>query len=418
MDKIKLFFLSDDIRATSGVSNQANKLLIGLAKTGKYDIVHGAVAINHNRAPFNGKFTNFHDIKVYNLSSIEKRAGEVGVIKWILDTEEPDIFVCFGDPHFFIHIYQKDNEIRNKCKFVLYHTWDNAPFPKYNIPWYNSCDYVATISKLSHELLASNGVHNTYIPHGYDPSEFYPLTEEEKTKAKEAFFVQLKDKFPNHKFKKVIFWNNRNLERKRPLDLMRAFAEYCKKHNDTVLLMHTDPVGFGGGTDLLSFYDSIDDGNVPIAFSERKLDSSRLNMLYNMADISVNISHSEGFGLCIGESLLAGTPVLATKTGGMSEQMTDGENAWGLLLEPDLRTLTGFVATPFIYQDYVSKDAIVAGFEYLLRNPALLAVEGANGRLFITQKYHTDDIIKKWDTYLGNIHAEDSHYKKYEIIKI
>lgn len=415
MQKIKLFFVSDDIRAYSGISIQTKKLLKGLLKTGQYEIIHGAVAMNHNKTPFKGEFINYQGIKIYNLSSTASKAGDKNVINWIINTEKPDIFICFGDPRFFSHLFMSDNEIRNKCKFVLYHVWDNDPFPTFNIPWYNSCDRVVTFSKKSFQLLQDNGVENDCIPLGYDPSEFYRLPDEEIKKEKMNFLNQVKERFSIKENHKIVLWNNKNMPRKRPLDVMKTFTDYWKKHQDAVLIMHTEPVAIEG-TDLLNYFATLEDGEVPIIFSSTPLDSSRLNALYNIADITLNIAHSEGFGLCIGESLLTETPVLVNSTGGMTEQMGD-EKKWGLLLEPDLRVLSGALITPFCYEDYIHPARITEGLETLLHSEDLRTL-GKEGREFIIKNYHTDDVIKKWDIVLKDIIVTPSKFKKYELISI
>jgi len=419
VQKIKIFFLCDDIRAYSGVSIQANKLLKGLLKKGKYEIIHGAIAINHNKTPFKGESHNYFGIKVYDLPSYSTKAGDWRIVDWIIQTERPDIVICFGDPRFFYYLFSRDNEIRTEAKLVLYHTWDNDPFPIYNIPSYDSCDHVVTISKLSHNLLKENGIENTYIPHGYDPSEFYKLPQKTIKEEKENFFSQLAKVYPEYSssIDKIIFWNNRNMSRKRPLDLMRAYADYFLEHQNAILFMHTDPVS-PSGSDLLSYHSSLEKGNLPIAFSSEPIDSQKLNMLYNISDISVNISSAEGFGLCVGESLLTTTPVLGTKTGGITEQLSDGNNDFGMLLSPLLRVLQGHPLTPYCYGDFVSTAQVQQGFEFLLGSMGDLETKGEAGRLHIIENYHIDNTIAKWNSLLEKVQGEDSKFKKWKLISI
>jgi glycosyltransferase involved in cell wall biosynthesis len=49
--------------------------------------------------------------------------------------------------------------------------------------------------------------------------------------------------------------------------------------------------------------------------------AERLNLMYNAADLFVNISRSEGWNNAISESLAAGTPVVAFDVGGNAEQI-------------------------------------------------------------------------------------------------
>jgi glycosyltransferase involved in cell wall biosynthesis len=416
MEKIKLFFLCDDIRSYSGVSNQGNKLLLGLQKTGKYEIIHGAVAIPHNKTPFTGKFYNYSGIKCYNLPSYPNKAGHEQIIDWILNTEKPDIFICFGDPRFFTYLFLRDSEIRTKCKFIFYHTWDNEPFPAFNIPWYRACDSVITISKLANKLLLEGGVENEYIPHGGDPSEFYKLSDEIIKEEKNRLLNQMALQFPITPSHKIVFWNNRNLRRKRPLDVIKSFGDYYLQHKNAVLLMHTDPVSLNDGVDLLNYQSTLYNGEIPVAFSTEKIDSQRLNLLYNIADVTINIAHSEGFGLCVLESLLAETPVIATKTGGMSEQMKDCCTIFGRLLEPDVRHLSGTALAPYIYEDYVS-SASVSNALNILTDPNINKL-GKLGRDHIITNYHINDTVLKWDTLLEKIHKRKSHFERFKLFEI
>ena len=61
-------------------------------------------------------------------------------------------------------------------------------------------------------------------------------------------------------------------------------------------------------------------------FSRDKVDPQiLLSLMYNMADCTINIADAEGFGLATLESLSCETPIIATMTGGLQEQVTDGE---------------------------------------------------------------------------------------------
>ena len=45
-------------------------------------------------------------------------------------------------------------------------------------------------------------------------------------------------------------------------------------------------------------------------------------MMYNLSDVTINISDAEGFGLSTFESLMCETPIIVTMTGGLQEQVT------------------------------------------------------------------------------------------------
>ena len=50
-------------------------------------------------------------------------------------------------------------------------------------------------------------------------------------------------------------------------------------------------------------------------------------------------------------------------TGGLQEQVTDGENWFGVGIEPSSKSVIGSMSVPYIYEDRISKDDFVAALE-------------------------------------------------------
>lgn len=426
----KLLFISDDIRMNTGVGIQTKKLLKGLAKTNKYNIVLAGCAINpKSTTPIKQDGILMYPIPVKN------EYGSPRILRQILSIEKPDYIIPFGDPRFFYYLFRMDNEIRQFSKLLFYHTWDNDPFPKYNVPIYDACDAVVMISKFSYDFIKPNISTPTFLAqHGYDPTEFFKLPDEEIEKERENIFKLLKVTGPRF----IVFWNNRNILRKRPGDVLNIFKEFNKTHPNSILIMHTDPVD-AEGIDIMQFHNDLGLENFPIVFSFEKINSQKLNILYNVADVSLNISHSEGFGLCVGESLLAETPVIATETGGMIEQLRavthcdeivpdsdrkgrqtyDELKEFGQLVEPAVRTLFGVPGASYINQDYVSTQDVIEALDYFYNMPKKdLKKLGEDGREFIINNFHTDDVIKNWDNILTNMNDVPSRYERYKIITL
>jgi glycosyltransferase involved in cell wall biosynthesis len=93
--------------------------------------------------------------------------------------------------------------------------------------------------------------------------------------------------------------------------------------------MHTD-VKDNHGQDLEAIIHELGLIKGEILFSTLKIGAQDLCLMYNMADVTINISDAEGFGLATLESLSCGTPILVNMTGGLQEQVTDGENWFGI----------------------------------------------------------------------------------------
>ncbi len=122
--------------------------------------------------------------------------------------------------------------------------------------------------------------------------------------------------------------------------------------------MHTDPKDVHG-QDLEAIIHELGLANGEILFSRNKVDSQDLSLMYNMADLTINISDAEGFGLATLESLSCGTPILINKTGGLQDQISDGETSFGIGLDPSSKAIIGSQEVPFIYEDRLNGDDVV-----------------------------------------------------------
>ena len=130
-------------------------------------------------------------------------------------------------------------------------------------------------------------------------------------------------------------------------------------------------------------------------------------VFYNIADVTLNISDAEGFGLATLESLSCGTPIIATMTGGLQEQVTDGNEYFGVGIEPSSKAVIGSQDVPYIYEDRVSKqdfiDALLKIYNMSQEDREEL---GRKGREHVLKNYGFEDYIDTWDKTLTKIHEE------------
>ena len=63
--------------------------------------------------------------------------------------------------------------------------------------------------------------------------------------------------------------------------------------------------------------------------------------MYNASDYTIGISDAEGFGLSTLESLSCGTPIIATMTGGLQEQVVGSYGMNGIGLYPATKAIIG-----------------------------------------------------------------------------
>lgn len=410
MDKLtKVLVITDDIRIKSGVAIQAHKICAGLVKTGKYTVsVMGGALQARSAQP-----VMVDGVKVYPV----REYGTAQQLRDVFSTETPDIVLCFSDPRFFEYVFNMDNEIRSTARLLLYHTWDNEPFPDFNLPWYSACDALIMISKFSFQLFQKHGLECYWIPHGINEAEFRPLTTDERDKARKHLLAAAGIIAP---IDFLVFFNSRNISRKRPGDILLAFDEFSKTHPRSALLMNTEAATMDGPDLRLVVERLCTSPNIILNFT--KISTEELNKLYAISDVSINISHSEGHGLSVTESLSAGTPVIATATGGMTDQLQTPEGVAGILLTPAVRNLFGTPYAPYHYYDYVSHtdvvNALTEAYNQCTTTPNQWALKGEIGRRHILAEYNETKGVQMWDELLASVLQRPSKYQRFKKVQL
>ena len=391
MDKKKILLLSDDLRMSSGVGTMSKEFVLGTLK--HYDWVQIGGAIKH---PDEGKIINMNDsirkelgVKDANLTIYPVSGyGSQQLLREVMSREKPDAILHYTDPRFWGWLYEMEHEIRQEIPIYYYNIWDDWPAPHYNENFYESCDLIMNISKQTVAIVKEVAKKKprtdwdcTYLPHGIDEKQFYPIDKfGDEYKNVEGMRKQLTDN--NIEF--IVFYNNRNIRRKLPGDVVLAFKHFCdqlpkEEADKCCLLMHTQPRD-QNGTDLPVVAKTIAP-DYKVYFSDQKLTTQQLNFLYNMSDVTINMASNEGFGLGTCESLMAGTPIIVNVTGGLQDQcgfklndkfvtykdydeiksFHDGRKwkdnpdlTWGNWVKPiwpSNRSLQGSIPTPYIFDD-------------------------------------------------------------------
>ena len=401
--KIKIFTLSDHPLTPSGVGTQTRYIIEGMLRTGKYQFISFGGLIKHeDYRPI--KTEEFGDDWVIIPTDGYGTAESVRAMLW---SEKPDMVWFMTDPRFWGWLWQIEEEIRHNVPMVYYHVWDNYPYPTFNKANYDSNDFIATISKVTDDIVAnvSPSVDREYVPHAVNLDIFKPLEKDFIKQLREDNFKDDKDKF-------IIFWNNRNARRKMGATLILWFKDFLDKvgHDKAVLLMHTNPRD-GAGSNLEALIEEIGLNDGQVLFSREKLHPENLAAMYNMVDCTINISDAEGFGLGTLESLSCGTPIIVNMTGGLQEQVTDGKDWFGIGLEPASKTIVGSQEVPFIYEDRLAKDQVVdALLEMYNKSPEERWQLGLKGRRHVENNYNFDDFIKQWDKIFTRIYNSNGSW--------
>ena len=175
--------------------------------------------------------------------------------------------------------------------------------------------------------------------------------------------------------------------------------------------MHTEPYD-PNGQDLYALINELGLTPSQILISTTKVDPTVLSKFYNAADCTVNIADAEGFGLATLESLACETPILVNMTGGLQEQVTNGEDWFGIGLEPASKSVIGSQEVPYIYEDRVSKSDFVNALKemYNMTKQEREAL-GAAGRKHVLDNYGMPKYAGLWYQTFKDITEEFSSWE-------
>ena len=429
--KKKILLLADDFRLPSGIGTISREIILNTVH--HYDWVQLGAALQHPDAG-----------KAFDLSAdIQQETGvadasvklipyngygDRNVLFALLEQEQPDAIFHFTDPRYWTWLYALEHEIKTRYKtpIIYYSIWDDLPYPQWNAPFYASCELIMGISKQSdnihREVLKQNGfgvvdynefdsvpcnvksdqIITGFVPHGLNHNQFKPLDDADP--AYKTMYANIKQA---NGVDFLVFWNNRNIRRKQPGDLILAFKTFVdglpeSQRSKVALLMHTQVVD-GNGTDLRAIWKTLAP-DCKILFSEAKLSTQELNAMYNVADVVVNIGSNEGWGLSSTEAILSGTPIINNVTGGLQDQcgFVDENGEWirfngefatnhtgkyklhGVWVKPVFptnRSLQGSPQTPYIFDDRVRFEDVADAIRYWYDTPETLREEmGESGR--------------------------------------
>jgi glycosyltransferase involved in cell wall biosynthesis len=382
----KILLLCDDIRFSSGIATMAREIVIGTAH--RFNWVNLGGAINH---PEFGKYLDISQDTNENIGITDSSVfilpsngyGDEMTVRNLIKNENPDAIMLFTDPRYWVWFFQIENEIRRKIPVVYLNIWDDYPAPLYNESYYESCDGLMAISKQTlniNKLVLGDKVKDKvldYVPHGINEKIFFPI---DKNDSKLIEFK--KNLFKDKEYDFILMFNSRNIRRKQIPDTLAAFKLFLdklpkEKADKCAFILHTQPID-DNGTDLYAVRDLLftEEQCNQIYFSDLRLPSSNLNLMYNISDAVILLSSNEGWGLSLTEAMMCEKMIIANVTGGMQDQMRFvdendkwidfDENfcsnhfgrykkygEWAQPIWPSSVSIQGSVPTPYIYDDRV-----------------------------------------------------------------
>ena len=487
-DRKKILLLSDDLRMSSGVGTMSREIVLGTAHHFNWIQVGGA--INH---PESGKRVDLSDainaeigiddtnVTIFPMSGY----GSIDFLRMVFKHEKVDAIMPYTDPRFWVWLFQHEHEIRQTCPMFFYHVWDDLPFPKYNEHFYEACDWIGCISKQTYNIVKNVWRTNppepwqvSYVPHGINENIFYSVSMDNPGKEQtvhtgkkvknekgeeipemmkkmdyEILIETKKNIFKDFEPEFVVLYVNRNVRRKMIGDVIAAFNMFCnmlpkEQARNCALFMHTAPRD-DAGTDLNAF---IHDLEIPwrVIVQDARIEPRFMNILYNIADVTINLASNEGFGLGTAESLMSGTPIIVNVTGGLQDQcgftkedgtlvtIEDFNAEWGsnhdgrykihgewvFPVYPKTRSIQGSVPTPYISDDRSRwEDAAQVLYEMYklkMQDPDELNRRGKLGREYLLNTdvgMSASEMNRRFMEGMNTAFEKLKPRKKFELIK-
>ena len=183
----------------------------------------------------------------------------------------------------------------------------------------NNIDYVASTSLWGKNIIYEYNENVEYIPHEIDNIFYNKISNNEKLLTRKYLNI------PSDYFCCLFIGRNtENTNRKQFQRNILAFKKFKEKYNieKCWLHLHTNIKGSIDFSDLIDYsYMSVSDQEKLFRYEYSKDD---IRKLYQMSDLLICLSGSEGFGLPILEAQLSGIPVIGTNCTAITENIYNG----------------------------------------------------------------------------------------------
>ena len=228
------------------------------------------------------------------------------------------------------------------------------------------------------------------IPQSVIPPAIDPLTAKNKP-VSETKISKYLDKFGIDRKKPIISQVSRFDPWKDPVGVVKVFERVRKKMSCQLVLLGQFATDDPEGQKIFqSLQKKVDKSPFKSDIKLVVVDSAFLvNCLQRASSVIIQKSLKEGFGLTVTEALYKGTPVVASKVGGIPLQVIDGEN--GFLHSP--RDLNGF------------SSSIIK----LLKDEKLRATMGKAGKEHVKKNFLITRLMLDWLYLMNKVLTEQTN---------
>lgn len=177
------------------------------------------------------------------------------------------------------------------------------------------------LTRFGQRMLQQAGFDPFYVPHGIDTSVYAPG---DKAEAKKRLGID-----PDRFLVLMVAANKGNPSRKSFPEAIEAFENFRKRHEEALLFLHTEQTGLAAGVNLPELMKTVGIPPDAAGFCDQYQNmvgypDEHMSILFNAADVLLQPSMGEGFGIPIIEAQACGTPVIVTDFTAMSELCGSG----------------------------------------------------------------------------------------------
>jgi glycosyltransferase involved in cell wall biosynthesis len=209
---------------------------------------------------------------------------------------------------------------------------DHVPTPpKVGLFFKQTGSVPIAMSEFGERMLAKEGLEPFYAPHGIDTDLFRPgITEVNGVPPRGLFDV------PEDAFVVGMVAANKGVYpcRKSFPQALLAFSQFCQRHDDAVLVLHTERFGMASGIELDRLIQACGIPDDRIFFVDQwayrtGIDQETMAAMYNAFDVLLAPSMGEGFGIPVIEAQACGVPVIVSDFSAQPELVGSGWTVGG-----------------------------------------------------------------------------------------
>ncbi len=223
---------------------------------------------------------------------------------------KPDYILQFFDLFILMPVLRR---YANTLPLVCYSPVDSIPISQR--VWESAilCKKVVPQTKWAKDIYDKSGVDTQdAIYHGVDPAIYHPRTEEERRKIRQGYGID-SDVF-------LVLMVQANTQRKNIPSQIKAFQEFKRLTSADAHLIGVIPnIEVQRAYDLNMLWESMKQGQDDCFSHTYNLNEVQLSDLYSIADVLLQCTYGEGFGLPVIEAGACGVPTIATNFSSLPE---------------------------------------------------------------------------------------------------